>query len=136
MSDRGPVRLTFDNSPPDGSPGVLLGFLEGRRARELGRLPEAERRTAVVDTFTRMFGPRAATPDAYVERLWAEEEWTRGCYGCHMPTGAWTAYGPALHAPIGPLHWAGAEYAQVWNGYMDGAVRSGDAAAAEVLELL
>ena len=37
-SDRGPVRLTFDNSPPDGSPGVLLGFLEGRQARELGRL--------------------------------------------------------------------------------------------------
>jgi monoamine oxidase len=136
MSDRGPVRLTFDNSPPEGSPGVLLGFLEGRRARELGRLPEHERRTAVIDCFTRLFGPRAATPDAYVERLWAEEEWTRGCYGCHMPTGAWTNFGPALHPPIGPLHWAGAEYAHVWNGYMDGAVRSGEAAAAEVVELL
>jgi monoamine oxidase len=135
-SDRGPVRLTFDNSPPDGSPGVLLGFLEGRRARELGRLPEDERRTAVIDCFTRLFGPRAATPDAYVERLWAEEEWTRGCYGCHMPTGAWTNYGPALHPPLGPLHWAGAEYAHVWNGYMDGAVRSGEAAAAEVVEAL
>jgi len=136
MSDRGPVRLAFDNSPPEGSPGVLLGFLEGRNARQLGRLRPDERRTAVIDCFARMFGPRAARPDDYIERLWAEEEWTRGCYGCHMPTGAWTAYGPALHAPIGPLHWAGAEYAQVWNGYMDGAVRSGDAAAAEVLELL
>ena len=130
------MRLTFDNSPPDGSPGVLLGFLEGRHARELGRLRPDERRTAVIDCFARMFGPRAATPDDYVERLWAEEEWTRGCYGCHMPTGAWTSYGPALHAPLGPLHWAGAEYARVWSGYMDGAVRSGDAAAAEVLELL
>jgi monoamine oxidase len=136
MSDRGPVRLMFDNSPPDGSPGVLLGFLEGRRARELGRLAPDERRTAVIDCFARMFGPRAAAPDDYVERLWAEEEWTRGCYGCHMPTGAWTSYGPALHAPIGPLHWAGAEYAHVWNGYMDGALRSGEAAAAEVLEVL
>jgi len=135
-SERGPVRLTFDNSPPDGSPGVLLGFLEGRHARELGRLPEAERRTAVIDCFTRLFGPRAHAPDAYVERLWAEEEWTRGCYGCHMPTGAWTNYGPALHPPLGPLHWAGAEYAHVWNGYMDGAVRSGEAAAAEVVEAL
>jgi len=115
---------------------VLLGFLEGRRARELGRLREEERRTAVIDCFARLFGPRAAAPDAYVERLWAEEEWTRGCYGCHMPTGAWTNYGQALHPAIGPLHWAGAEYAHVWNGYMDGAVRSGEAAAAEVLELL
>ena len=85
----------------------------------------------MVDCFARLYGPRAAKPDAYVERLWAEEEWTRGCSGCHMPTGAWTNYGPALRAPIGPLHWAGAEYAQVWNGYMDGAVSSGQAAARE-----
>jgi monoamine oxidase len=135
-SDIGPVKLTFDNSPPGGSPGVLLGFLEGRRARELGRLRPDERRAAVVDCLARLFGPRAARPDAYVERLWAEEEWSRGCYGCHMPTGAWTAYGAALREPIGPLHWAGAEYATVWNGYMDGAVRSGEAAARAVLERL
>ena len=132
-SDTGPVKLSFDNSPPSGRPGVLLGFLEGRQARELGRRPASERRAAVVDCFARMFGPRAAKPAAYVERLWAEEEWSRGCYGCHMPTGAWTAYGPALREPIGPLHWAGAEYATVWNGYMDGAVRSGEATAHEAL---
>jgi monoamine oxidase len=135
-SDTGPVKLTFDNSPPDGSPGVLLGFLEGRRARELGRLRPEERRAAVIDCFARLFGPKASSPAAYVERLWAEEEWSRGCYGCHMPTGAWTNYGPALREPIGPLHWAGAEYATVWNGYMDGAVRSGEAAASAVLERL
>jgi monoamine oxidase len=135
-SDAGPVKLTFDNSPPDGAPGVLLGFLEGRQARELGRLRAEERRAAVVDCFARLFGPRAGRPAAYVERLWAEEEWSRGCYGCHMPTGAWTNYGPALREPIGPLHWAGAEYATVWNGYMDGAVRSGEAAAGAVLERL
>jgi monoamine oxidase len=136
ISDAGPVKLTFDNSPPGGSPGVLLGFLEGRRARELGRVPAEQRRTAVIDCFARLFGPRAARPDAYVERLWAEEEWSRGCYGCHMPTGAWTGYGPALREPIGRLHWAGAEYATVWNGYMDGAVRSGQKAAREALDRL
>ena len=135
-SDTGPVKLTFDNSPPDGSPGVLLGFLEGRQARELGRLRAEERRRAVVESFTRFFGLRAARPERYVERQWAEEEWSRGCYGCHMPTGAWTAYGPALREPIGPIHWASAETATVWNGYMDGAVRSGERAAREVLEAL
>jgi monoamine oxidase len=135
-SDSGPVKVTYDNSPPDGSPGVLLGFLEGRHARELGRASEAERRAAVLGSFSRLFGPRASRPEAYVEKLWAEEEYTRGCYGCHMPTGAWTSYGRALRPPIGPLHWAGAEYATVWNGYMDGAVRSGEAAARELLEQL
>ena len=58
---------------------------------------------------------RRASPARYVERLWAEEEYTRGCYGCHMPTGAWTSYGEALRAPIGPLHWA-------WHGDRRGLV--------------
>ena len=130
------MKLTYDNSPPDGSPGVLLGFLEGARARRLGRLAPSERRAIVIGCFARLFGDRAARPDRYVERLWAEEEYSRGCYGCHMPTGAWTHYGDALRAPEGPIHWAGAEVAQVWSGYMDGAVRSGEAASREVLAAL
>lgn len=135
-SDTGPVKLTYDNSPPQGTPGVLLGFLEGQRAREAGRMTTDERRRMVLDCFGRFFGDRARDPDHYVERLWAEEEFSRGCYGAHMPPGAWTGYGDALRAPIGPLHWAGTEVAEVWSGYMDGAVRSGEAAAREVLAAL
>jgi monoamine oxidase len=81
----------------------------------------------------RLFGPRAARPERFIERSWADEPWTRGCYGCYMPTGGWTQFGTALRAPVGPIHWAGAETATVWNGYMDGAVQSGQRAAAEVL---
>jgi monoamine oxidase len=135
-SDIGPARVTFDNSPPDGSPGVLLGFLEGRFARRWAAQPAAERRQAILAGHARLFGPRAAEPEAFVERVWAEEEWTRGCYGCLMTTGGWTEYGAALREPIGTLHWAGAETATVWNGYMDGAVSSGERAAAEVLPRL
>jgi monoamine oxidase len=133
LSERGPARITFDNSPPDGSPGVLLGFLEARYARDLGRLSADERRERVVEGFARVFGPRAARPEGYVERAWADEEWTRGCYGCYFTPGGWTGYGRALREPIGPIHWAGAETATVWNGYMDGAVQSGEQAAAAVL---
>ena len=49
-----------------------------------------------------------------------------------MPPGVWTAYGEALREPIGRIHWAGTETATVWNGYMDGALQSGERAAAEV----
>lgn len=132
-TDVGPARVVFDNSPPDGSPGVLLGFLEGRLAREWGARPAAERRDAVLTGHTRLFGDRAARPERFLERVWAEEEWTRGCYGCLMVPGGWTEYGHALRAPVGRLHWAGAETATVWNGYMDGAVQSGERACAEAL---
>ena len=130
-SDVGPARVVFDNSPPDGSPGVLLGFLEGRLARQWGARDAVERREAILTGHARLFGARAARPERFIERVWAEEEWTRGCYGCLMTPGGWTEYGRALRAPIGPIHWAGAETATVWNGYMDGAVQSGERAAAE-----
>jgi monoamine oxidase len=133
MSDVGPAKIVFDNSPPDGSPGVLLAFLEGERARGAGRLSADARRDQILGGLTRLFGPKASKPANFLERSWAEEEWTRGCYGCYMPPGVWTSYGDALRAPIGRIHWAGAETATVWNGYMDGAVQSGVRAAEEAL---
>jgi monoamine oxidase len=136
VSDRGPVKVTFDNSPPSGRPGVLLGFLEGREARLAVRQAEAERRGQVLDCFARYFGPRAAEPLEYVERDWMAEEFTRGCYGAHFTPGVWTQYGHALREPVGRVHWAGAECSPVWNGYMEGAVRSGEDTAGAVLHQL
>jgi len=132
----GPVSVGFDNSPPDGRPGVLLGFLEGRAAREAMDAGRDERRALVAGCFARLFGPEAADPVHYVDRAWAAEEWSRGCYGGFMPPGAWSDNGAALRAPVGPIHWAGAETATVWNGYMDGAVGSGRDAAEAVLNRL
>jgi len=128
-SDTGPVKITFDNSPPSGSPGVLLGFLEGQEARAWARRSPADRQAAVTGCFVRYFGPQAARPRQYVERDWMAEEFTRGCYGAHFAPGTWTSYGEAWRAPAGRIHWAGAECAPLWNGYMEGAVRSGEAAA-------
>ena len=129
----GPVSVGFDNSPPDGSPGVLLGFLEGRAARAAADLSREERRDMVAACFASMFGPAAADPVDYVDRAWAADPWSRGCYGGFMPTGGWTDYGSALREPVGSIHWAGAETATSWNGYMDGAVSSGRRAAEEVV---
>jgi monoamine oxidase len=44
-----------------------------------------------------------------------------------------TDYGHALRAAVGRIHWAGAETSDYWNGYMDGAVRSGERAAREAI---
>jgi monoamine oxidase len=132
VSDAGPVKVTFDNSPPSGTPGVLMGFLEGKEARHWARRGDAERRAAVLGCFTRYFGPAARHPDRYLERDWMAEEFTRGCYGAHFGPGTWTSYGEAWRAPVGRVHWAGTECSPRWNGYMEGAVRSGEAAAAEV----
>ncbi len=88
---------------------------------------------AVLAELGRLFGPRALKPEAYYEQDWAAEEFTRGCYGAFLPPGTWTHLGDALLKPVGPLHWAGAEHATRWSGYMDGAVSSGAAAAAAIV---
>jgi monoamine oxidase len=131
-SDTEPVGFTYDNSPPDGSPGVLLGFVTGSAARRLGRLGTAARRQAVLASFRRLFGPRAGRPTLLIEHNWSNEPWTRGCYAGYLAPGVWSDYGPALRAAVGRVHWAGTETSEVFCGYMDGAVRSGERAAAEV----
>jgi monoamine oxidase len=136
VSDSHPVRVTFDNSPPDGRPGVILGFIEGQDARAYARKPGAERRAAVLANFAAYFGSAALSPTSYFEMNWSAEEWTRGCYGGYLPPGVLLDYGPAIRAPVGRIHWAGAETATVWNGYMDGAVRSGESAAKAALAAL
>lgn len=133
-SDVGPVKVTFDNSPPEGSPGVLMGFMEANDGRFWGRRSREERQAVAVECFARYFGDGARHPIEYLERDWMAEEYTRGCYGAHFTPGVWTAFGAALSEPIGPIHWAGAECATRWNGYLEGAVRSGESTARTVLE--
>ena len=86
--------------------------------------------------FARYSGKRAADPVALLEQDWSGEELTRGCYGAYLGPGVWTSYGDILRAPVGRIHWAGAEYAEKWTGCMERAVRSGRRTAAEVLRAL
>jgi monoamine oxidase len=136
VSARGPVGVIYDNSPPDGSPGVLVGFVTGNEAGAVADLPADDRKEIVLDCFARFFGEQARTPVRFIEQSWEKEEWTRGCPTCRFPPGGWTAWGPYLRAPIGRIHWAGTETATVWSGYMEGAVQSGERAAQEVLASL
>lgn len=129
-----PVAVTFDTSPPGA--GVVTGFFEGRHAVEAGRLTPAERSAIVTDLLALAWGERAREHLAYVDLDWSAEPWTRGCYAAHFPPGVLSTYGPALREPCGPIHWAGTETATRSIGYIDGAIRSGERAAAEVLSAL
>ncbi|HEV8425906.1 MAG TPA: FAD-dependent oxidoreductase [Actinomycetes bacterium] len=133
VSDSGPVRIVYDNSPEDGSPGVLVGFIEGEQARVWARRNPADRRAGVLACLADYFGERAGRPRELLERSWADEEYSGGCYAGYFPPGVWTSFGQALREPIGRLHWAGTETATVWTSYMEGAVQSGQRAADEVL---
>ncbi|WP_332643668.1 flavin monoamine oxidase family protein [Aeromicrobium sp.] len=132
--DTSPVKVMFDATPPgDGQPGIILAFIEGADGLAMSDADPADRQKAVTDVLAHYFGEEARTPIAYIERDWSKEEWTRGCYGAHLPPGAWTQVGASLREPIGPIHWAGTETAVRWCGYIDGAISSGERVAAEII---
>lgn len=136
VSDTGTVRSTFDNSPPDASYGALMGFIEADEMRALDGASADDVKAAVLKDYAIYFGTKAKSPTSFVLQRWDNEGFSRGGPVAIAPPGVLTEYGTALRAPVGGIHWAGTETSTFWNGYMDGAVRSGERVAKEVLAAL
>ena len=131
--DRAPIKFTFDNSPPSGTPGRAR-VLPRRRAGAAVR-PDRRRRAPPR-------GARVARRLLRPARGQADRLRRAGLVGRGVDARLLrraprarrvTQFGPALREPVGRIHWAGTETAGVWSGYMDGALTSGERAAAEVL---
>lgn len=133
-ADEGPVRVLFDASPDDGA-GVLTGFFGAAPEASLADRSPGLRQRALAEAITTAFGPGPDMTE-YMERDWRAEEFTGGCHGAHFAPGVWTATGPALAEPHGEVHFAGAEFARRFNGYLEGALRSGHDVAVEVARQL
>jgi monoamine oxidase len=127
------ANLTIDSCTDTARPGVLTVITEGPVARQMGQLDEAERKKAVLAAVAERFGDKALTPLDYLEQNWAVERYSGGGMISHIPPGVLTEFGPALREPCGRIHWAGTESSAVMYGFIDGAVRSGERAATEVL---
>jgi monoamine oxidase len=136
ISDTGPVKITYDNSPPDGRPGVLVGFFEGDAGSDFYDKSPHARRDAALECLARYFGERARHPRNYLELVWAAEPFTRGAYGAYNPPGVLTSIGHVAGRAVDGVHFAASELTPKWVGYMDGAIRSGERAADEILTTL
>jgi monoamine oxidase len=126
----------FDNSPEDGSKGILMGFVLANEARAFSALSDEDRKASILASLVSYFGAEAAAIEAYTDHGWQEEEWSRGCYAAMMGPHTLSTMGMHLRTPIGHLHFAGTETAEEWNGYMEGAVRSGYREANLLLEMI
>jgi monoamine oxidase len=127
------AEVTLDTTQPSTGYGQLASYAAGGKARALARMTEAERHAAILKIFTTRFGPKAAKPLEILDMNWVGEEWTRGCSMARMGPGVITNFYDQIRVPFGRVHWAGTETATVSHGAIDGAVRSGERAAQEIL---
>jgi putrescine oxidase len=128
------VRELYDNSPPSGAVGVLCTFLAGEVTEAAGRMSPDARREAVLEGMAKFVGSHALRAKDYIEVDWCAEEWTRGAYGATFGPGGLTRFGRDLRRPVGPLHWACSDIAGFGHMHMEGGIRSGEAAAAAILD--
>jgi monoamine oxidase len=132
FAETGAVAVTFDASPGDRSRGVLLAFINDA---VLDGLSAPARRLQIIAAVTKLYGPAAARPLDVLETRWSQERFTAGCVSPLAP-GVLTRGGSSLRVPTGLIHFAGTETSPIWCGYLEGAVRAGQRAAAEVHQAL
>ncbi|MGA7427962.1 MAG: FAD-dependent oxidoreductase [Rhodoplanes sp.] len=128
-----PVPVALDQSPRSGKPGIISSYMLGSQAVKAASLDPAARRDIWLKALAARYGTRALSPTAHLETDWAAQEWSLGGMIAHFAPGVLTNYGHAFREPAGRIHWAGSEYATDMHGLMEGAVRSGERAADQVL---
>lgn len=136
-ADTGLITEAVDNSVPGNGRGVMTFFVYGDDSAALTELPETERQQVLLDELAAIFDDdRYRHPEEFVAFSWEDEPYTGGCFSSSFAVGALHKYGHILREPFDGLHFAGTETAEIWNGYFEGAVRSGEREAARVIASL
>lgn len=130
---RGWIMESVDNSVPGNPEGVLTFFVYGIDTVQFQKLSENERRNILLNELAHVFGEQALSPIELLTQDWSEEIYTDGCFSGHFVPGGFIKYGEYLRKSVDRIHWAGAETAEVWNGYFEGAVRSGEREAVKII---
>ncbi|KAF7185171.1 Amine oxidase [flavin-containing] [Pseudocercospora fuligena] len=139
QSFTGPAAVIRDSCSPADKTAVLTCFMAGPPAQEWAQLPDAERKEKLLTQLGELFDSRDIVKQEFVEMVmyeWVNDEWSGyGCPCASLTPGLLNAVGSnALRTAQGNLHFAGTETAGEWKGYMEGAVRSGERAAQEVVK--
>ena len=133
MCPSGPIVVTYDDCKSDGSHPAIMGFLLAGHSRELASKTREERQRLICQQYAEVFRSKEALePLGYMEKNWAAEEFSGGCYVGFMTPSTMTQLSHVMRRPLGPVHFAGTEMATEWCGYMDGAIQTGEKAAYDV----
>jgi monoamine oxidase len=128
-----PIVYTWDaTSHLEGERGILTAYTGGAPAETLTKMSDDERIQTAVNAIESIFPGSSALIESTRTIAWGNEPFTRGSYMAYAPSEV-TSHWETLFSPAGRLYFAG-EHAAVLQGYMEGAVESGQRAAHNITE--
>ncbi|KAJ5684686.1 amine oxidase [Penicillium maclennaniae] len=138
-SEMGPASFTRDTSIPADDQWSITCFIVGDLGRQWSKLSRAARHHEAWAQFRHsfeMFVDHVPEPTNTLEMEWAKQAFFLGAPCPVMAPGVLTSVGTELATSFENIHFVGTETANVWRGYMEGAVRSGQRGGAEVVQAL
>lgn len=110
--------------------GALISYTIGDKADLMARQSDAGRISLIESSLQPAFGSTRQYLLKQINYFWGSDEYARGSYALYGK-GQWFSVKPILKRKFKNVHFAG-EHVADWQGYMEGAVNTGEEAVAEI----
>ncbi len=129
-----PIRQIWDITyGQQGKRGVLDAFPISQHSRRVTAMSENERINFALDQVETIYPGMREHFEGGITKCWDEDQWARGASAYYKP-GQFSTVLPHVARPEGRVHFAG-EHTSVWiDGWMQGALESGNRVAREINE--
>lgn len=127
VSDQLPHYFYHGTKNQNSEKGVLISYSIGDKAAVIANQSNEWNALQINQTLAPHFGPIIPKIEKQVNYYWGEDQFTKGAYAIYQP-GQWFKVMPELQKPFLHTHFAG-EHLADWQGFMEGAVNTGEDAA-------
>lgn len=114
-----------------GTEGVLISYSIGDKAAVIANQSDAVNARHIADMLQPLVKDAASMMRKQVNYYWGNDATSRGAYALYGP-GQWFSLRPILSRPFRHVHFAG-EHLADWQGFMEGAINTGEEAALQVM---
>lgn len=126
--------ISVSDSSKAGAENRLTIFIGGDWAQRLARFSKEEREKFVMDRLVEVFGEQAADYTTKKESIWVDSLYYGGGYSAQVHTEGIVEAPEKLRESFGNIVFASTELALSFPGFMEGAVRSGQYAAKQLIQ--
>jgi monoamine oxidase len=131
MSDETSHQYYHSTQGQAGTRGILCSYACGDKADVLAAQTKTERQAQLMRDLAAVSPYAAAALIDSIDQPWQDDPWVHGAYAIYRP-GQWFRIRPLLEEPHGKVLFAG-EHIGDWQGFMEGAVSTGENAARQLL---